>query len=72
MKTDQAIEQAGSTKALADLLGITPSAISQWGKDVPDSRCWQLKVLKPEWFEATGADCRNRRAETAPCQKARG
>lgn len=50
MKTEQAIKQAGGAKQLAELLGITPSAISQWGEDVPESRVWQLRVLRPVWF----------------------
>lgn len=50
MKTVQAIKQAGSASALADLLGITPSAVSQWGEQVPNGRVWQLRVLRPEWF----------------------
>jgi hypothetical protein len=50
MKTEQAIALAGSAAALAKLLGITDSAISQWGEDVPTARVWQLRVLKPEWF----------------------
>lgn len=45
MKTDKAIEHAGSPKALADLLGITPSAISQWGDEVPPGRQIQLERL---------------------------
>jgi hypothetical protein len=52
MKTAQAVTHAGSVKALADLLGVTSSAISQWGDEVPDARVWQLRVLKPEWFAA--------------------
>jgi hypothetical protein len=51
MKTEQAIKNAGNAKALADLLGITPSAISQWDEDVPETRIWQLRVLRPGWFE---------------------
>ncbi len=51
MKTETAIKQAGSTKALADLLEITPSAISQWGENIPKPRIWQLQLLKPEWFQ---------------------
>jgi hypothetical protein len=51
MKTQKAIELAEGHKALADLLGITQSAISQWGEDIPDAREWQLKVLRPHWFE---------------------
>jgi hypothetical protein len=50
MKTQQAIKLAGSAKALADLLGITQSAISQWPKDLPETRVWQLWVLRPNWF----------------------
>jgi hypothetical protein len=52
VKTKQAIELAGSPKALADLLGITPSAVSQWGEDLPQTRVWQLMVLRPAWFKA--------------------
>lgn len=50
MKTQHAIDLAGSPKELADLLGITQSAISQWGESLPQAREWQLKLLKPEWF----------------------
>ena len=50
MKTETAIKHAGTPKALADLLEITPSAISQWGDDVPQAREWQLRVLRPSWF----------------------
>ena len=52
MKTQTAINLAGGTSALAALLGITPSAISQWGENVPSARKWQLKVMRPEWFKA--------------------
>lgn len=52
MKTQDAINLAGNAKALADLLDITNSAISQWGEDVPEGRRWQLQVLRPQWFEA--------------------
>jgi len=51
MKKQIAIDLAGSAKALADLLGITQSAISQWEDDVPEPREWQLRVLRPQWFK---------------------
>jgi len=57
MKTQEAIDRAGSTKALAELLGITSGAVSQWGDDMPEGRLWQLRVIRPEWFLA-----RSRRA----------
>ena len=50
MKTLDACHLAGSAAKLAALLGITKSAVSQWGEDVPEMRVFQLKVLKPEWF----------------------
>lgn len=45
MKTAAAIEFAGSPKALAELLTITPSAITQWGDEVPPARQLQLEKL---------------------------
>ena len=51
MKTQTAIDKAGNAKALATLLGITGGAISQWGEDVPQAREWQLRALRPAWFE---------------------
>lgn len=36
---------------LAEILGISPSAISQWGEDMPAARVWQLRVIRPEWFK---------------------
>jgi hypothetical protein len=50
MDTNKAIELAGSSSALAALLGITPGAVSQWGNEIPVARVWQLRVLKPDWF----------------------
>lgn len=56
MKTQQAIKHAGNAKALADLLGITPSAISQWGDEVPPGRQIQLEQLSDGKLKAD-ADC---------------
>lgn len=50
MKTKEAIRLAGSTKQLADMLGISSPAVSQWGENVPEARLWQLRVLCPVWF----------------------
>jgi predicted transcriptional regulator len=51
IKTTKAIELAGSAKELAALLGVTQSAVSQWGEDLPKARVWQLMTLRPTWFE---------------------
>lgn len=51
MKTQTAIDLAGNAAALAVLLDITPSAVSQWGENVPEARVWQLRTLKPAWFK---------------------
>lgn len=50
METKKAIEKAGSTTALAGILGISVAAVSQWGETIPEQREWQLRVLRPEWF----------------------
>lgn len=55
MNAQTAIDLAGGATALAELLDITPSAISQWGDKVPDARVWQLRVLRPAWFASEPA-----------------
>lgn len=50
METTEAIKLAGSQCELARILGITQSAVAQWGAMVPAARVWQLKVLRPDWF----------------------
>lgn len=50
MKKSTAIDLAGGAPQLAALLGITWSAVSQWGDDVPQAREWQLRVIRPQWF----------------------
>ena len=51
MTKDQAITLAGTSMALATMLGIQRQAVSQWGDEIPQARLWQLKVLRPEWFK---------------------
>ena len=55
MKKRKALELAGSGKALAELLGVSQSAVSQWSEELPQQRVWQLKVLRPEWFSGDAA-----------------
>jgi predicted transcriptional regulator len=50
MDKNKFIALAGSQSDLAKLLGISQAAVSQW-KTVPKARIWQLKLLKPEWFD---------------------
>lgn len=49
MSKDHFIQLAGSQRKLAELLGISQAAVSQW-KEVPMARLWQLQLLRPEWF----------------------
>lgn len=62
MKTSDAIRLATSATALADVFGITLSAVSQWGDELPQSRYWELRVKRPNWFNADGTA----RTEPAP------
>ena len=50
MDKEHFIKLAGSQRELGKLLGISQAAISQW-VTVPEARIWQLKLLRPEWFE---------------------
>ena len=50
MLKQQAIQLAGSQAKLAKLLGISRGAVWLW-KTIPRARIWQLKLLRPEWFE---------------------
>lgn len=43
--------RAGGRRQLAALLGITTQAIFAWKGEVPELRMFQLKKLKPDWFE---------------------
>jgi DNA-binding Xre family transcriptional regulator len=52
MDKQTAIKHAGSSKKLAELLGITKGAVTNWKENkVPKMRIFQLKVIKPEWFK---------------------
>ena len=45
MKTTDAAAFFGSKKKLADALLINPSAVTQWGEFVPESRQYQILSL---------------------------
>jgi len=49
MDKREAIKRAGSASALAKILGVSRSAVSQWVY-IPEARLWQLKAMRPEWF----------------------
>lgn len=55
VNTKQAIELAGSSTALASLLGISKGAVSLWGDCLPDDRAKALLELRPDWFPETTA-----------------
>lgn len=38
MKTKDVLAYFGSQKAIAEAIGISPPAVSQWGEEVPQSR----------------------------------
>ena len=50
MDKQKAIVLAGSPAKLARLLGIKRQAVYNW-KEIPELRIYQLRVLRPEWFE---------------------
>jgi biotin operon repressor len=50
MTKEQLIKLAGSQAELARLLKISRAAVCNW-KEIPKLRVYQLRVLRPEWFE---------------------
>jgi DNA-binding transcriptional regulator YdaS (Cro superfamily) len=44
MRTDEAVEVFGSKNALAEAIGISPSAVYQWGSEVPMSRRQSVRL----------------------------
>lgn len=45
MNMTDAIKHFGSKTKLAAALGINPSAVTQWGETVPESRQYQIQVM---------------------------
>lgn len=45
MKTKTAADFFGSKKKLADALGISPSAVTMWGDEVPELRQYQIERI---------------------------
>ena len=45
------IQKAGSINKLSAILGINRQAITKWKDQIPEGRIWQLRVLRPEWFD---------------------
>jgi hypothetical protein len=50
VKKQTAIDLAGGVGKLAEILGVTSSAVSLWGEDLPEGRYWKLRTLRPHWF----------------------
>mgnify|MGYP000722136419 CR=1 FL=1 len=52
MNIDDAIKYFGSKKKLAEALGIRPSAVTQWGVDIPTTRQFQIQVISKNKLKA--------------------
>lgn len=50
MKTQTAIQLAGSKAKLAILLGVSRPAVTQYKEVLPPKRIKRLRELHPEWF----------------------
>lgn len=45
MKTKEAADFFGGKRKMAEALGVSPSAVSQWGEFVPLIRQYQIQVV---------------------------
>lgn len=52
MKVKKVAAFFGGKKKLADALGIYPSAVTQWGEDIPLGRQYQIEVMTEGKFKA--------------------
>lgn len=63
MRKKDAIEIFGSARALANAIGVTEQAVSQWGDVVPELRVYQLREIIRELSaideQGSGAECNN-------------
>lgn len=50
MKTQDAIQQFGSVRKIAEALGLSVQAIYAWGDEVPPLRVYQLREIRPDAF----------------------
>ena len=50
MKTQTAIQLAGSKAKLASLLGVSRAAVTQYKEILPPKRIDRLRLVHPEWF----------------------
>lgn len=48
MTKDEAIKAFGSTRKLAEAIGVTEQAVHQWGEMVPELRAYQIKAILAE------------------------
>ena len=56
MKTARAIKLAGDSAAALGRVFNPPlsrQAVQKWGEDVPPLREYQLRELRPAWFQST-------------------
>lgn len=44
MRTQEAVQAFGNKNALAEAIGISPSAVYQWGDEVPASRIKSVRL----------------------------
>ena len=51
MDKKTAVDKAGGVGKLAEVFGITVSAVSQWPEGpLPDARMYELRFKRPGWF----------------------
>jgi hypothetical protein len=51
MKTQDAIQQFGSVRKIAEALGLSVQAIYAWGDEVPKLRVYELREIRPGAFD---------------------
>lgn len=45
MTKEEAIKAFGTARALAEAIGVTEQAVSQWGVTIPELRAYQIRAI---------------------------
>lgn len=61
MRSDETIAFFGDQTTLAKAIGISPAAVSQWGRDVPMSRRTSVRLAMKERAEQLEAEAKRLR-----------
>lgn len=65
MKTSDVIAHFGTQERVAEALGISQAAVSQWGETVPKLRAFELEQITNGWLRVKTEAAKRRKQRQA-------